>query len=93
MEETESPASSIVPTAESNSNDNPFMYGEHVVSVWYNDNLNRLDWHLGVVDSVVNEDVSNMIQTDKKGLKWLFLEEADLQNTKHEQIIVNKYDS
>ena len=56
----------------------------NMLSIWYDDNLKCFDWTLGVVDSLVNEDiyVSNMIRTDKRGLKWLFPEDADTKNHK-----------
>ena len=75
-------------TAESDA----YQYGEHVASVWFDDKKNCLEWHLGVIDSISgykNEIyISNMVKTDKKGLKWLYPEEADIQLTKPDQIIV-----
>ena len=44
-----------------------------------------------VIDSTRKEGqvfVSNMVKTDKKGLRWLFPDEADIQLTKLDQIIV-----
>ena len=53
------------------SNGNLFMLGEHVVSTWYDDDVNRLDWNLGIVDSVVDTCVSNMILTEKGAEKTI----------------------
>ena len=44
-----------------------------------------------VIDSMRKEGqvfVSNMVKTDKKGLRWLFPDEADIQLPKLDQTIV-----
>ena len=59
-----------------------------MLSVWFDDGKNCLEWHLGVIDSTRNEGqvfVSNMMKTDKKGLRWPF---PDIQLTRLDQIIV-----
>ena len=68
-----------------------YQYREHVASVRFDVKKNCLEWHLGVIDSIsVDKDEiydSNMVNTDKKGLKWLYPEKADIQLTKPNQII------
>ena len=61
-----------------------FEYREYVTYVWYDDGLNCLRWYLGVVDGINNGEVlvSCMKVSDKKGLKWLFPDEAEIQCTK-----------
>lgn len=45
-----------------------------------------------MIDSISSETdgvyTSNMVKTDKKGLKWIYPDEADIQLTKLDQIIV-----
>ena len=46
--------------------------------------------YLGVVDGMNNGEVivSYMTMSDKKGLKWLFPDEAEIQSTKFDQILL-----
>ena len=67
-----------------------FEYREYVTYVRYDDGLNCLRWYLGVVDGINNGEVlvSCMKVSDKKGLKWLFPDEAEIQCTKFDQILL-----
>ena len=69
--------------------ENEYQYGEHVACVWLDDVGDKTNWHLGVVDKFENGElfVSYMKKTDQKGLKWLFPEEAEIHQTKIEQVI------
>ena len=62
-----------------------FLCVEHVVCIWHDEQNNRLNWYLGVVDNDVgNQDIVNvsyMKRTDKRGLRWLFPEEAEILET------------
>ena len=73
-----------------NSHKHKFEYGEHIACVWYDDNDNKHQWHLGVVDGMEGEKVkvSYMKMSDRKGQKWLFPEEADVHSTSPDQIIM-----
>ena len=66
-------------------------YGEQVACVWYNDGLNCLRWHLEEVDAINSGEllISYMKMSDKKGLKWLFPDEAEIQSTKFDQILLH----
>ena len=66
-------------------------YGEQVACVWYNDGLNCLRWHLEEVDAINSGEllISYMKISDKKGLKWLFPDEAEIQSTKFDQILLH----
>ena len=54
---------------------------------WYGDGLNCLRWYLGEVNGINNGElfVSYMKMKDKKGIKWLFPDEAEIQSTKFDQ--------
>ena len=69
--------------------ENDYHYGEHIACVWADDVGNDTNWHLGVVDKYENGEllVSYMKRTDKKGLNWLFPEEAEIHVTHIDQII------
>ena len=59
-------------------------------SVWTGNIIDKLEWHLGVVDQVDKEGnivVSYMKRRDKEVYQWLFPEETDVHITFDEQII------
>ena len=66
-----------------------FQCGEHLAAVSYDDNDNCLQWYLGVVDHIEENNilVSYMKRSDKKGEKWLFLDESDDQKTDPAQVL------
>ena len=68
-----------------------FECGEHLACVWHDENENCLKWYIGVVDGVEDDDsilVSYMHRGDKKGIRWLFPEEAEIVKTHPDQIIL-----
>ena len=67
-----------------------FEYGEHVACFWFNDDESKYEWYLGVVDGMNGEKVrvSHMKRSDRKGLNWLFPEEADVHDASTDQILM-----
>ena len=88
--ETQQPPISSESSLESIKKQPIFEYGEHVACVWYDDRLNCLRWYLGVADGRNNGEVlvSCIKVSDKKGLKWRFSDEAEIQRTKFDQILL-----
>lgn len=72
------------------STNQSFEFGEHVACFWYDDNESKYKWYLGVVDGINGEKVkvSYMKRSDRKGLNWLFPEEAEINDTNTDQILM-----
>ena len=57
---------------------------------WYDDVEHKYNWYLGVIEGVNGEKVrvSHMKKSDRKGLNWLFPDEADVHDASTDQILV-----
>ena len=90
VEKEDQNESNLEPTTILTTNNQSFVYGEHVAGIWYDDDKCKYTWHLGVVDGMEGErvTVSYMKMSDRKGRNWLFPEEADVHATSIDQIIV-----
>ena len=77
--ETQQLPTSSESSSESIKRQSIFEYGEHVACVWY-DGLHCLRKYLRVADGVNNGEVlvSYMKMRDKKRLKWLLSNEAEI---------------
>ena len=67
-----------------------FEFGEQVACFWFDDVENKYVWYLGVVDGMNGEKVkvSHLRKSDKKGLNWLFPDEADVHDASTDQILM-----
>lgn len=64
--------------------------GEHVACFWFDDVEGKYNWYLGVIEGMKDRKVrvSHMKKSDKKGLNWLFPDEADIHDADPDQIFV-----
>ncbi|XP_066926267.1 uncharacterized protein [Clytia hemisphaerica] len=77
------------PSKDDEREKNEYTPGMHVAAAWLKEDSTEYTWYLGVIDSVDKDclKVSYFSRKDKAGSQWTFPEEADIQDTKYEQII------
>ena len=70
-------------------NKDGFVIGEYVAAFWLEGATYK--WHLGVVENIHSDQtivISYLIRADPKGKTWVFPDEAQLEETGNEQILM-----
>ena len=79
-----------IPLANPDSqNKDGFVIGEYVAAFWLEGATYK--WHLGVVENIHSDQtivISYLIRADPKGKTWVFPDEAQLEETGNEQILM-----